>query len=236
MVVLTNGCSFSRGPGSWPYALQAMYNFDLINLAQAGSGNDYIFESTISELSTRKYDLVIIMWSAPNRKDYRTETNFDSPYTSKYQSAKNDWPEKIIHPINDQDYVEKDWVFGCGHLNGDKAVKDLFAPYYRHVGYHQMVDSFLIKVISLQSILKQRKIDYIFSFYDNYIDELQALSPTLSNWVDWDNCCISDNIDTIMHRNNWFDTDGSHPGINTHTAWAQELKKHIEKKCIDMQK
>lgn len=238
MVVLTNGCSFSRGPSSWPYALQSIYNFDLVNLAQAGAGNTYIFESTVAELACRHYDLVAIMWSGPNRIDYRVDTKFSTPYTSEYQSKKNDWPEKIIYPINDQDYVQTDWVFGCGYLNFDKdqELKNLFAPYYRNTSYAQMVDSFLIKVIALQDILKQRSINYVFSFYNNYIDEIKNMSPNLSSLVDWGNCCIDNNIDTIMHKNNWFDTDGSHPGKQAHAAWALELQNHIVTKCIDMQK
>jgi hypothetical protein len=235
MVVLANGCSFSRGPGSWPYALQSIYNFNLVNLAQSGAGNTYIFESTVLEISQRVYDLVLIMWSDPNRIDYRVDTEFTTPYTSAYQSQKNDWPEKIIHPINDQHYVQKDWVFGCGYLNSDKALKELFAPYYRNVSYLQMVDSFLIKVIALQDILKQKDIPYIFSFYDNYVDEIRSVNPALCKLINWDNCCITDNIDTIMRKNNWFDTDNSHPGIQAHRVWAEELKKHITTKCIDMQ-
>lgn len=236
MVVLTNGCSFSRGPDSWPYALQSMYNFDLINLAQAGAGNTYIFETTVAELAQRKYDLVLIMWSGPNRIDLRVEAEVNTPYTSKYQSAKNDWPEKNIYPINDQDYVQKDWVFGCGYLNSDKELKELFAPYYRYTSYPQMVDSFLIKVIALQDILKQKNIPYIFSFYDDYIDEIKNMNPDLCNLIDWDNCCIKNNIDTIMHKNNWFDTDGLHPGKLAHYTWALELQNYIITKCIDMQK
>jgi hypothetical protein len=234
MVVLVNGCSFSRGPGSWPYALQAIYNFDLINLAQAGAGDTYIFESTVAELSCRNYDLVLIMWSGPNRIDYRVDTKFTSPYTSEYQSIKNDWPEKIINPINDQDYVQKDWVFGCGYLNFDKGVKELFSPYYKHTSYNQMVDSFLIRVISLQDILKQKNIPYIFSFYYDYIDNIKKINPNLCKLIDWDNCCIQNNINTIMQKNSWFDTDGLHPATQAHRVWAQELKNHITKKNIDM--
>jgi len=238
MVVLVNGCSFSRGPISWPYTLQSKFNFELINLAQAGAGNTYIFESTVTELACRNYNLVLIMWTAPNRIDYRIDTEFITPYTSRYQSKKNDWPNKIIYPVNDQDYVQKDWVFGCGYLNlnHDKELKNLFAPYYKNTSYAQMVDSFLIKVIALQNILKQKNINYIFSFYDDYIDEINMMNKNLCNLIDWENCCITKNIDTIMRENNWFDTDGTHPGVLAHSAWADELENHINKKCIDMQK
>ena len=71
--ILVNGCSFSRGENSWPYQLQDLMNFDLVNLAQAACGNTYILESTISELSHRHYDFIIIMWSGVDRVDQRVD-------------------------------------------------------------------------------------------------------------------------------------------------------------------
>lgn len=236
MVVLANGCSFSRGPDSWPYALQSIYNFDLVNLAQAGAGNSYIFESTVAEIAARNYDLVLIMWTGPNRIDYRVDTEFSTPYTSAYQSRKNDWPGKIIEPINDQNYVQKDWVFGSGYLNSKTELRELFSPYYKNVSYPQMVDSFLIKICALQSILQQKNISYVFGFYDNYVDEIKSLNPNLCNLIDWTNCCITNNITTIMHENNWFAEDNQHPSTLAHRTWAEEIKKHITSRCIDMQK
>ena len=124
--VLVNGCSFSRGPMSWPYYLQFEYGFNLVNLAQAAAGNLYIHNSTISELGCRKYDLVLIMWSGLDRVDCQVD-NIDffcqTPYTSLTQSQRNDWPEKIVQPINDQDYIEKNWVFVC--TGQDKFLKEI---------------------------------------------------------------------------------------------------------------
>ena len=72
--LLVNGCSFSRGPNSWPYFLS---NVNLVNLAQAGAGNTYIHETTIAELSQRKYDLVIVMWTGIPRIDFKVnDINF----------------------------------------------------------------------------------------------------------------------------------------------------------------
>jgi hypothetical protein len=232
MVVLVNGCSFSRGPDSWPYVLQNKYKFDLINLAQCGAGNTYIFESTIFEILNRNYDLVLIMWSAPSRIDYRVETVFNSSYTSLQSSKLNDWPAKVIHPINDQDYVQKDWIFGCGFLNNDKEMKKVFESYYRLVSYKQLIESFLIKVLALQNFLKQKKINYVFSFYQDYIEDLKNANKKLFNDIDLANCCIEDNIYNITQRQNWFDTDNIHPNTNAHYAWAQELDKHIKHRKI----
>ena len=50
MNILVNGGSLSRGPTSWPYVIQKHFNSNLVNLAQAGNGNTYTHETTISEL------------------------------------------------------------------------------------------------------------------------------------------------------------------------------------------
>ena len=67
--VLVNGCSFSRGPISWPYCLQKKLNFNLVNLALPAAGNKYIHDSTITELNRRPYDRVFIMWTGLQRND-----------------------------------------------------------------------------------------------------------------------------------------------------------------------
>jgi hypothetical protein len=227
--VLVNGCSFSRGPDSWPYLLQDQLSFNLVNLAQAGAGNDYVFYTTMNEIHARKYDLVIIMWTGIDRVDYQVAdiNNFDSAYTSLYQSRQNDWPEKNIFPINDQDYVDKNWVFGCGHINGDKNLTrtGLFAPYYKFVDHKQTLNSLMVKIISLQNTLNLLGIPYVFSFYEDYIHELK--DHAMAHAIDWKNLCIIDNINNITKRNQWHASDGSHPGKQAHDAWAKLVKEHI---------
>ena len=58
MKILVNGSSISRGPESWPYRLQEATGCDLLNLAQASCGYDYVFETTVTELAQESYDLV----------------------------------------------------------------------------------------------------------------------------------------------------------------------------------
>ncbi len=229
MNVLVNGCSFSRGPGSWPYKLQELMHFNLINLAQAGAGNTYIYESTVSELYKRKYDLVLIMWSGIERVDLAVNDiqYFDTPYTSHWQSQQNDWAEKIIQPVNDQNYVEKNWVFGCGHINGDaKLLKTkLFDAIYRYQTRQELMQGYIIKIIALQSMLKNLNIPYVFSFYEDYEAELKT--NQLSAGVDWNNVCNDTNIDQLMRKNNWFANDKQHPSETAHIAWAKILQGHL---------
>ena len=221
--MLINGCSFSRGPGSWPYHL----GYEIVNLAQAGAGNTYIHEATVSELAKRSYDAVTIMWTAPHRVDLKVnniDLFTDSKYTSAYQHKQNNWPEKIVYPENDQDYVDPNWIFGCGHVNRETALlkSGVFDPIYKYQSDTEFEQSFLIKLISLQNTLKQMNIPYLFTFYHPYFDQLKKYD--LFNLLDLDSVYNDTNILNIMSINNWYDTDGLHPGTHAHQAWAQIIK------------
>jgi hypothetical protein len=227
--LLVNGCSFSRGPGSWPYFLSG---YDVVNLAQAGAGNTYIHETTIAELTKRSYDFVIVMWSGLNRIDIKVadiSMFSQSTYTSQYQHKQNDWPEKIIIPVNDQDYVEKDWVFGWRHLNNGSVTTHyrMFEQIYRHADERQFVYGGLIKMISLQNVLKQMKIPYLFTFYQDY-EETLKMHPSLYNALDHTRIYNQENIYNITKKNNWFADDNSHPGIPAHQAWASLIQPKID--------
>lgn len=227
--VLVNGCSFSRGPGSWPYHLQNRLNFNMVNLAQAAAGNFYIHNTTISEISQRSYDLVIIMWSGLQRVDVQVEDIrlFDqTAYTSYSQSKLNDWPEKIVYPVNDQDYVEKNWVLAAG--NTDEYLKSIkFADsHHRHIGRKQAIQQSLIHMISLQSILKQLGILYLFTFFKNYMSDLEK--HFLFRHLDLKNIYADENIEDLARKHNSFAADKQHPGDLVHEMWANliETKLH----------
>lgn len=231
MSTLVNGCSFSRGPISWPYAISSVDPTHLVNLALAGAGNTYIYESTVSELARQSYNTVLIMWSNVNRVDLQVsnpEYFTNSPYTSQHQYKQNDWHGKLIYPINDQDYVQKDWVFGCGHINQDKFLVDnkVFDSIYKHVGVNQFLQSFMIKLISLQSILKQSDTPYLFTFLDKSYEQFTRF-PDLNEMIDYDNLFIEQNLREIAQEQNSFDSDGIHPGVLANQIWADLINEKL---------
>jgi hypothetical protein len=233
MRLLVNGCSFSRGPTAWANHLAQELSADLVNLAQAGAGNTYIAQTTQSELAQRKYDLVIVMWSGLERIDLQVERIQDfveTRYTSLYQSSQNDWAEKIVNPVNDQDYVQKDWVFGVGHLNKDKFLLNngLFTKQYLYQGLDQHIQRSMYHMISLQSYLEVHNISYVFAFYQNYVQLLQR-HPHLLAQLDKDNWYNTTNLFDIAKQTNDYDADGFHPGPTAHRQWAQLLHQFIVK-------
>lgn len=229
--VLVNGCSFSSGPNSWPYYLQKNNGFNLINLAQGSAGNKYIHDSTIDELSQRKYDMVIIMWSGLGRFDCQVEDVSlfeESEWTSLQQRKYNDWPEKIIYPINDQDYVDTNWVFACMNNNTYLSKIKFGETHFKYIGIKQLQLQFLRYMISLQSILKQLAIPYLFTFYMDYYKELK--DNKLFHMIDQDNIFDIENIYNITVKNNWVNEDKIHPGATAHELWANIISSHLSKK------
>jgi len=229
MNILVNGSSFSQGETSWPTLIQQQLGCNLVNLSVAGCGNTYIQETTIAELAQRQYDQVVIMWSPFDRIDFKVNDidNFDgTTYTSKYQTTQNDWPDKVIYPINDQDYVEKDWVFGCGYLNQetDPALAELFAGYYQHTTRWQQYQTNLIRVIGLQGYLKSINQSYVFTFARPF--RRFPRYEHLYNQLDWDKIYTTD-LQSICKENNWFNPDGIHPSAEAHEFYAQEILKRL---------
>lgn len=231
MNILVNGTSISRGDKSWPYYLQEKIGAEcnIVNLAQAGSGNTYIHESTVEEISKRPYDLVLIQWTYANRFDIRVKdiTKFsDTTYTSDYQSRQNDWPSKVIWPINDQDYVQKNWIFGCGYINEQKndSIGRVFKEYYRVTKRSDQIMSSLIKIISLQNTLKAMSVPYLFTSY-RQMPRMQRFNH-LYKLIDWSNFYSGPHLHTIAKNNNQID-DTFHPFSEAHLEYAGELYTNL---------
>ena len=221
MKILANGCSFSRGPTAWVNHIAKWLDADLVNLAQAGAGNTYISRTSMAELQLRSYDLVLIMWSGLERADMQVEDigQFSTTvYTSHYQSQQNDWPEKIVYPINDQDYVQKNWVFGTGFINQDRSIVDsnLFRTQYQYQGLANHVERSFFDMLSLESYLQNKSIPYAFAFYQNYVDLLGDYAHRL----DWRYIYNDTNLFDITKSTNDYETDGCHPGPTAHKTWV----------------
>lgn len=231
MNILVNGSSPSRGPGSWPYRIQQYLNADLVNLSLSGSGNSYVHESTIAELSQRTYDLVIIQWTPFIRFDFKVKNidNFSNTiYTSQHQAAQNDWPEKIVKPVDDQDYVEKDWIFGCGvsfNKDPDPTLNDAFDGFYKYAGPREQVYHSTMKLISLQSFLQVKKIPYLFVFARPY--RIPKHLAYLRDIIEWKNVYTDYAILDLMEERQSRDPDGIHPSKEVYKEFAQLILPRI---------
>lgn len=232
MNILVNGSSISRGPEAWPYRLQELTGCDIVNLAVAGSGYTYVFETTVTEISLRKYDRVLVMWPESGRVDLRVKdiNNFkDSTLTSAHQVTLNTWPGKIIGQIDDQDCVQKDWIFGrsrtvTGQLESS-SVGRLLEPIYRATEHAHILEAELIKIIALQGILKEQNLPYTFMFWQPFkrFDRFNHYY----NMIDWNNVYTEDCLHSIVMRNNWRDSKDPHPIQAAHQIFAEQLQARL---------
>lgn len=233
MNILVNGASVSRGPGSWPYLVAEHFNSNIVNLSQAGAGNTYIHEATVSELAQRSYDLVLVQWTTFQRFDYKVKdiSKFnDTIYTSKYQSEHSDWAGKVIFPINDQDYVEKDWVFGCGHaVNSDSSPNLIkaFEDFYQFTSPAEQTYHTIMKMVSLQSFLKANNIPYIFCFGRPFKWLLRY--EHLNKLLDHNNIYSEEYvIDIATNHNLWDANDPLHPSAEAYKMFADAIIPKIK--------
>lgn len=199
MNVLINGTCLSRGPGSWPYHLQTLLSADMINLSLAGVGNNYVFESSMRELCRRSYDLVILTWTTSHHVTLRVDdiNRFsDSKNTSLYQSSMNDWPEKIVSPVNDQDRVEKDWIMNVGNMAGSRdTVSRYFDHYLAYEKFPQSLERDLTHIIAMQSFLKVNSVPYVF-LYTRSIKRYRRFDY-LYQQIDWSRWYLDRDLKTI---------------------------------------
>ena len=86
MKILVNGPSVTLGKDSWTHRLEEKTGFEIVNFSRINAGNKYIHDSTILEISQRKYDLVIISWTYFARMDVRSR-----------------WPSAIVHAVELED-------------------------------------------------------------------------------------------------------------------------------------
>ena len=238
MKVLVNGASLSAGPWTWPYRLKEMLNCDMTNLAIPAVGNTYVQESTVSELAKNKYDLVLIMWSeGVNRTEWRVD-NVEQ-FDDQQWTSKNMAEIKLGHGNNDYDAIQKDWILSAGYLidryqkkipdEQQSTINQLFADYYSVVKNSQAVSHELIRMISLQGILKSMNIPYVFMFSSPISHHVKHLELyRLINWAEF----YSDvHIKPLCRDNGWLTTDAvPYPNDTGNREFARLLLEYLKKK------
>ena len=84
-ILLVSGCSYTHkdwcsdfhdiGPNAWPFwpeILGKKLDMEVINLAQSGAGNEYIYFSLLDKIATiDNIGLVIPAWSVCQRRDWK---------------------------------------------------------------------------------------------------------------------------------------------------------------------
>lgn len=225
MNILVNGSSVSHGLETWPQYLQQLTGHNITNLALAGAGNTYVSESTIAELAEKKYNLALIMWVEHNRLDIKindVENIFeDVKFTSLYQS-------QFTPDLVSRNAIQKDWVFSTAYLGKPPAenTNALFKGYYDYSDHNQRIFSSLIKIISLQSVLKTLNIPYIFMSFKPMVGLHRF--PHLYGMLDWANIDRECFLHTLAVKNKMWNNEEHHPTAKAHQMYAEYLVQRIQ--------
>jgi hypothetical protein len=219
--IFTNGCSFTSGPDSWPYRLRDKTGCNIINFGLGGAGNKYIHDTSIRELMTRKYDLALIMWSGTPRLDIKVDdiSMFAAAgaNTSNNQISHHKWKEKVIHPVDEADYIEPNWVFLTTEYD-----YGLLPKMYGQIRKVKNLDIYdeqtYIYQISLEAVLKNLNIPYLFMHFKG-----RKFSPAL----DPANVLKYDNLYDVAVRTNNLADDGYHPNRAAQDQWADIIIENL---------
>jgi hypothetical protein len=232
MRVLVNGASISAQPQGWQHHLQKSLACELTNLSIPGTGYDYVHDATIAELAKQPYDLVLIMWPAiAIRTDWRVDdiAQFGSDgYTSAYYAK-------------DNPAIDPDWIMGGGHVLDESLdvpverrsrISRLFADYYSVVKPPQLIRQSLLRIITLQSVLKSLNIPYAFMMpaptrpFPRFMHLHEMIDP--AGFFDQEHLmpyCVRHNL--IDPRDPLNPTDVDYPSEAGHRAFAELLLQHL---------
>ena len=218
--LLVSGCSFVWNNSeqhlcTWPYYLRDLAKFDEVyDCSQSGAGTNHIFNSVINEIETNdnitpESTLIVVMWSKLTRTDVIATNDITRPW----------------HSMSNYNFNDKFATLSLFRYSNDKNKLDLVNNLCKQ--YHRVVDSdaqmyeSLLKIISLNSYLKEKKYEFIFlTDFDIHseVAELQTvLKDTALN-------TISDVIDLnsyAINTNQQIPNDG-HPTPDAHLTWAKK--------------
>ena len=217
--LLVNGCSFtalSENP-TWADYLTP----DHRNIAQHGSGNKWICESTITELLYNNYDTVLVMWSGLTRIDEVVDTTTWNDF----------WQFKSKNNLGIQ--------YGhCGVGDcPDSPMADITKPKIAFNDLKGLVFDSLLNIIKLQEFLRARQQKYKFMSFmnywgDSYIENgleqpsVKGLGlDSLVSKIDFTQWIFSndnkDGIFELAREKNLFSSDGVHPSADANKEWAK---------------
>jgi len=102
-----------RLPKVWPHKLGKMLGINTLNFSEAGSSNDSVVRRLVPNIFNllKKYNanemFVIIGWSSPERKDFFTESNWETLYPAHnhrqgVESVNKLWDIYVKHFWNEE--------------------------------------------------------------------------------------------------------------------------------------
>lgn len=239
-VLIAGGDSFTFGSElpsqehAWANLLATRKGWDIFNVARPAASNSSIRRNVMNAVhECRDLDLfVVVMWSFPNRYEFR--------FT--YNTGQRDTPWYSINPwtFNDQNFEEHfftkdDDVLAAQQANRANAEKrgiaDFARSYIKNVAeteYWELYTSWY-EIVMLQNYLIKHNIPYIFTHVDNSLFECNSADSTLATLradIDMTKFVMDEGMFNWAKRTKQpFYT--THPRESAHIEWINMLYDRI---------
>jgi len=264
--LVVNGCSFTQETDytkSWATFLNNKIKPNsYLNLAQAGAGNKFICDSTITLLETQNIDptntLIIVMWSGVGRKDLHISKTWFDYLKEDYPFLCEEWipTEEVIK--YDKELVNNNVHSYYLHSGGltcwseHKETKKIFNELYKTSDAQSDCIENLLFFIQLESYLKQNNYKFVFTNYYNPWSKDNELTKNNDYSIGY-HCSGMPIYENFDFKHWWFiddekkclgefaidlnhlEDDGFHPDKTGHSKFADSLYSHILDNKFHMQ-
>ncbi len=142
-IIVTSGCSFTNGAGTWPYHIGQRKYGRVHNVADTGAGNSYISRSVIWEVNDQlklgndpKDIEVLIMWSGITRKEFLSTKRENPMHELWVDGPHKNWMGNFIHDEHWNRHPSEDstWIkSSIPYMTWDnKSVTKFLDLYWKH--------------------------------------------------------------------------------------------------------
>ena len=222
-VMMTN-ILYPNGSKSWVHYLQQRLGCEVVNIARAGCGNQYIHDAVLAEVTERDYDLVLVSWNLSDKVEFRTCHNVKL----------EDW--EMFGGNTHEEHMQRDWIWA--HTSDEvmtfpgaaAAKNDLFKNRFKLLpDYEIHHQTMLTQVISLQSALKQYNVPYMFTFYRKLFKI--AKFNKYYDRLDFNNIYTNSLYRFAKNTNTW-DAASKHPTNRAYAAYAELVYEFLNTKNL----
>jgi hypothetical protein len=251
--ILFAGCSFTAECGfsdtrqeqyHWPKVFSRHYNCSYQNISIGGCSNNEIFLKTVENTVDKKFDLVVVMWSAIGRQwiyhsdhniDFPTSINFGNLRGFRHSNSEVFDYAKLHYAYFNNDYINlKHWLLSTIALA--KYFDSIQQPYIFVRGFENYVNDFdNLSYNSNQGFLNMTlQINRLLDFENNSDDTIQSKADVIKNLINYNKKFNWINLLTPGFYESSVDyaDDGIHPGIESNRIFCNQLIDYCTKEKL----
>tara|TARA_B100002019_G_scaffold174112_1_gene150531 strand:+ start:393 stop:1340 length:948 start_codon:yes stop_codon:yes gene_type:complete len=191
-IIITSGCSFTLGDGTWPWHIDEKYGF-IANVGNTGAGNSYISRSVIWEVNDQlkkgksPNDIsVLIMWSGISRKEFLSTIRENPLHKLWVDGPHKNWMGNFIHDDHWNTFPSADstWIkSSIPYMSWDnKSVTKFLDLYWKHFyNEEESLINTLESILRIQWFLDKVGIKYKMMCWQNIFNQYSFKVP--SGWA-----------------------------------------------------